>query len=179
MTYRVVRGAGKLGAPLFRVYIAPCLSKSQYFTFSATRGAVQHNVRHRRGLFALNERPNCSPEAFNSSAFGPVAESLVGAPRCRLVGAPTLVAGDLGRFSGCVLRTPHSSLQRRFVARVKVHRFAGVVPLKVRSPKSEWYIQAEKEFLSERDKVTLKLNRKGGNSKCCTGTGNLRLPPTN
>ncbi|KAL8272554.1 hypothetical protein Esti_003553 [Eimeria stiedai] len=43
--------------------------------------------------------------------------------------------------------------QRRFVARVRVHRFAGVVPLKVRAPKSEWYIQAEKEFLSEREQI--------------------------
>lgn len=43
--------------------------------------------------------------------------------------------------------------QKRFVARVRVHRFAGVVPLKIRSPKSEWYIQAEKEFLSQREQV--------------------------
>ncbi|KAL8431775.1 hypothetical protein Efla_004997 [Eimeria flavescens] len=43
--------------------------------------------------------------------------------------------------------------QRRFVARVRVHRFAGVVPLKIKAPKSEWYLQAEKEFLSEREQV--------------------------
>lgn len=48
----------------------------------------------------------------------------------------------------------HSIVQCRFVARVKVHRFAGVVPLKIRSPKSEWYIQAEKEFLSEREEAS-------------------------
>lgn len=52
----------------------------------------------------------------------------------------------------------HSIVQRRFVARVKVHRFAGVVPLKIRSPKSEWYIQAEKEFLSEREEASSRPN---------------------
>ena len=59
-----------------------------------------------------------------------------------------------GRAVTSFLLGAGNSDQLRCVARVKVHRFAGVVPLKVRSPKSEWYIQAEKEFLSEREKVT-------------------------
>lgn len=60
--------------------------------------------------------------------------------------------------------------QRRFVARVKVHRFAGVVPLKVRAPKSEWYLEAEKEFLSEREQASLCGNTPSGASSA--GGGN-------
>ena len=56
---------------------------------------------------------------------------------------------------GPLLSNASCADQRRCVARVRVHRFAGVVPLKVRSPKSEWYLQAEKEFLSERDQASL------------------------
>lgn len=58
-----------------------------------------------------------------------------------------------GRASSLLLLSGGLTNQVRCVARVKVHRFAGVVPLKIRSPKSEWYIQAEKEFLSEREEA--------------------------
>ncbi|KYF39235.1 putative 30S ribosomal protein S15, partial [Toxoplasma gondii ARI] len=43
--------------------------------------------------------------------------------------------------------------QRRGVARLKSHRYGGVVALKTRAPKSPWYIEAEKEFLNERAQV--------------------------
>ncbi|PHJ19585.1 ribosomal protein s15 [Cystoisospora suis] len=43
--------------------------------------------------------------------------------------------------------------QERNVARLKSHRYGGVVALKTRAPKSPWYIEAEKEFLSERAQI--------------------------
>lgn len=87
---------------------------------------------------------------------------------CRSIFTASTTAAPLGSFLATarlprqdgpagaavhLLSRPSRVEQRRCIARVKVHRFAGVVPLKVRSPKSEWYIQAEKEFLSEREQV--------------------------
>eukprot|EP00388_Colpodella_angusta_P001897 GDKJ01005902.1.p1 GENE.GDKJ01005902.1~~GDKJ01005902.1.p1 ORF type:complete len:298 (-),score=47.67 GDKJ01005902.1:191-1045(-) len=40
--------------------------------------------------------------------------------------------------------------QVRSVARVVAHRFTGVLPTKVKAPKTEWYRKAEAEFLLER-----------------------------
>lgn len=83
---------------------------------------------------------------FSRRAFVAVARSSL--TRTDLIGH-----GNDERIANLLLSNACCTQQRRFVARVKVHRFAGVIPLKVRSPKSEWYIQAEKEFLSEREQV--------------------------
>lgn len=145
MTCRAICGFARLGAPLHQLHVC------QGFTLSAPWGCPQHRLRLRQGLGAFKEERCRPPKEIISWDWG--LESPAGTRVCASRGVPTPVAGVPYGVSAWTLRTPYTLLQRRFVARVKVHRFAGVVPLKVRSPKSEWYIQAEKEFLSERDQV--------------------------
>merc|ERR1719436_1119476 len=44
-------------------------------------------------------------------------------------------------------------MDARSVARVRINRFTGVKAVKVSSPKTEWQISAEKEFLAMREQV--------------------------
>ncbi|CEM32729.1 unnamed protein product [Vitrella brassicaformis CCMP3155] len=42
---------------------------------------------------------------------------------------------------------------RRFIARTKAFKFTGVVARKTHVPKTQWYLQAEREFLDERARI--------------------------
>ncbi|PFH34918.1 putative 30S ribosomal protein S15 [Besnoitia besnoiti] len=131
----------------------------------------------KRGSSLFSRVPSCcvssspsprslSSRLFSSSSFA--AAPLAAASSCSLSrGSDARVCGSLPALGAVSLRTdgPVSCLsgaswalwgateQRRGVARLKSHRYGGVVALKTRAPKSPWYIEAEKEFLNERAQV--------------------------
>ncbi|XP_026193159.1 uncharacterized protein LOC34618639 [Cyclospora cayetanensis] len=168
MSVRAFRGALQLWAPRVDVLTrggVPC--RGALSIEAALKSCSLLPTRSRRGEgAAVVGKPSLagtSPPAWNPVARPPgeipfeAPSEVPVAGSCLGVSARLFAAaahGAVGVIS-VISRGPAAGIweQRRFVARVKVHRFAGVVPLKIRSPKSDWYLQAEKEFLSEREQV--------------------------
>ncbi|ETW34979.1 ribosomal protein S15 [Plasmodium falciparum Tanzania (2000708)] len=42
---------------------------------------------------------------------------------------------------------------KRYESRVKAHRYTGITAVKIHAQKTEWYLKAERDFLSERNKI--------------------------
>lgn len=128
---------------------------SDPFALRRSPSSSANSVRLSLSSFSSPRSPSCSSSVVSSAVSGPFLPLSFPSASSLFAGQslPSSFASSSDKIPLGFFSAPHFN-QKRAVARLKSHRYGGVVALKTRAPKSPWYIEAEKEFLGERAQVT-------------------------